>query len=298
MMVTASAPGKVILFGEHAVVYGEPSLAGAIEKRVLVSAEKTGKGLRITSDKSPDHRYVEKAVELAFDYAGKRPGLELNIRSELPPASGLGSSAAVAVATLLAVTRLLGEDLDKDELARLGHRVELEVQGAASPTDTITSTYGGIQYIQPKKKSYEALRAALPLVVGYTGIERSTAQLVKDVRALRDNHPELVDPIIRSIGRVTRAAKARIQADEDIGELMNINNGLLEALGVGNSALSRLVHAAREAGAKGAKITGAGGGGCIVAYTPSNKERVLRAIEDCGCLALEAPISQEGARLE
>ncbi len=297
IMVTASAPGKVILFGEHAVVYGEPSLAGAIDRRVTVDAEKTKGGVRISSDRSRDYRYVEKAAEVAFDYLGKSTGLKLSIRSELPPASGLGSSAAVAVATLLSVTHLLGEDLDKEKLAQLGHRVELEVQGAASPTDTLTSTYGGIQYIQPKRKC-ETLRAALPLVVGYTGIERPTMKLVRNVRELRDRHPEIVDPIIRDIGRVTRAAKERIEAGEDIGELMNINNGLLEALGVGNSALSRLVNAARDAGARGAKITGAGGGGCIVAYTPLNRGSVLRAIEGCGCLALEAPISQEGAKLE
>jgi mevalonate kinase len=296
-MVTASAPGKVILFGEHAVVYGEPSLAGAIDRRVIVEAEKIKGGVKISSDKSRDYRYVEKAVEVVFDYLGKSTGLKLNIRSELPPASGLGSSAAVAVATLMSVSNLLGEDLDKEKIAQLGHRVELEVQGAASPTDTITSTYGGVQYIQPKKKSYETLRAALPLVVGYTGIERSTMKLVKSVRVLRDKHPEIVDPIIRDIGRVTRTAKERIEAGEDIGELMNINNGLLEALGVGNSALSKLVHAARDAGAGGAKITGAGGGGCIVAYTPSNMRAVLRAIKECGCPALEAPISQEGAKL-
>jgi len=296
-MVTASAPGKVILFGEHAVVYGKPSLAGAIDRRVTVEAEKINGGIKISSNKSRDYRYVEKAVEVAFDYLGKSTGVKLNIRSELPPASGLGSSAAVVVATVMSVSHLLDEDLDKEKIAQLGHRVELEVQGAASPTDTITSTYGGVQYIQPKKKSYETLEATLPLVVGYTGIERSTMNLVRSVRELRDEHPEIVDPIIRDIGRITRRAKARIQAGEDIGELMNINNGLLEALGVGNSALSKLVHAARDAGARGAKITGAGGGGCIVAYTPSNMGDVLRAIKSCGCPALEAPISEEGVKL-
>jgi len=297
-MVTASAPGKVILFGEHAVVYGEPSLAGAIDRRVTVAAEKIKGGVKISSDKSRDHRYVERAVEVAFDYLGKSTGLKLTIRSELPPAAGLGSSAAVAVATLMSVSHLLGEDLGKEKIAQLGHRVELEVQGAASPTDTITSTYGGVQYIQPKKKSCETIRAALPLVVGYTGIERSTMELVRGVRELRYKHPEIVDPIIRDIGRITRTAKKRIQAGEDIGVLMNINNGLLEALGVGNGALSKLVHAARDAGARGAKITGAGGGGCIVAYTPSNMGDVLRAIRGCGCPALEVPISQDGVKLE
>jgi mevalonate kinase len=297
-MVAASAPGKVILFGEHAVVYGEPSLAGAISKRVRVEAARAPKGLRIYSDKSRDYRYVEKAVELVFDHIGKSSGLSLRITSELPPASGLGSSAAVSVATIAATARALGCELSKEEISQLGHRTELEVQGAASPTDTLTATLGGILYIQPRKKKYTPVKASLPLVVGYTGIERSTKQLVEQVRALRDEYPEVVLPIIKNIGQITREAKERLEGGDDIGDLMDINHGLLEALGVGNELLSRLVHAARAAGARGAKITGAGGGGCIIAYAPGKTKEVLKAIEAQGCLALEAGIESKGVRLE
>lgn len=297
-MITTSAPGKVILFGEHAVVYGEPALVCAIDKRVYVHALKVPSGLKITSGKSKDLRYVKKAVELVFEHAGKKCGLDIKIDSELPPASGLGSSAAVSVATILAVSELLGAKLSKAEIAKLGHRAELEVQGAASPTDTAISTFGGVLFIQPKKQKYQRINAALPLVVGYTGIERSTKILVQNVRSLKEKFPEIVNPMIKDIGKITREAMRRLKSNQDIGELMDINHGLLDALGVSTEKLNKLVYAARKAGARGAKLTGAGGGGCMIAYTPKNAEKVARAIEACGCTALRAPISKEGARVE
>ncbi|MFH1775015.1 MAG: mevalonate kinase [Methanobacteriota archaeon] len=296
-MVITSAPGKVILFGEHAVVYGEPALAGAIDRRVYVHATKIPSGVKIVSDKSKDFRYAKKAVELAFDYTGRKCGLDIKVDSELPPASGLGSSAAVSVATILAVSKLLGAKLSRAEIAKLGHRAELEVQGAASPTDTAISTFGGVLFIQPKKQKYQRINATLPMVVGYTGIERSTKMLVQNVKSLKEKFPEIVNPIIKDIGKITREAKRRLENNEDVGELMNINHGLLDALGVSTEKLNELVYAARNAGAKGAKLTGAGGGGCMIAYAPKNAEKVARAIEKCGCAALKTGISGEGVRV-
>lgn len=295
--VTVSAPGKVILFGEHAVVYGEPAIAGAIDRRIFVEAEKSGEGLRIHSE-TRDHRYVEASVELMFDHLGESSGLVLKIKSELPLAAGLGSSAAVSVATLKAVAEVMGAELGKKEIAGLGHKVELRVQGAASPTDTYTSTYGGIQFIQPDKQSFTPIKAELPLVIGCTGIERSTKDLVARVKRLKDTYPELVSPIIANIGRLTWQAKRCLETGEDVGDLMNINHGLLEALGVSNDALSKLVHASREAGARGAKLTGAGGGGCMIAYSPDKIREVMEAIKRSGFTALQAPIAREGVRVE
>ncbi len=297
-MTTASAPGKVILFGEHAVVYGEPAIAGAIDLRVRVKADKAP-SLEIHSQ-TEDQRYVEKAVEVVLEHLGVSRGVALEISSNLPPSSGLGSSAAVSVATIAAVADLLGYELEKKVIAGLGYQVELQVQGAASPTDTYTSTYGGVHYIMPGRKGFAPIpiEAALPLVVGYTEMERSTKELVARVRKLRDAYPGLVTPIIKNIGRLTRQAKKKLGAGEDVGELMNINHGLLEALGVSNDVLSLLVHAARKAGARGAKLTGAGGGGCMIAYAPRRNAEVIKAIRDCGYTAFRAAISAEGVRLE
>lgn len=312
-MVTVSAPGKVILFGEHAVVYGKPSLAGAIDKRTYVTLEgRNDSNISISSNMEPyrisfsiddlgsveGFPYVRKAIELAFEHIGKRSGLDIEISSETPPASGLGSSASVSIAIVLAIHETLGIEISENELAKLGHKVELEVQGAASPTDTATTTFGGVLFIEPDKERWQRIDASLPLVVGYTGIERSTKALVEGVRALRDKFPEIIDPIISNIGKITTEAKHRIENSEDIGELMNVNHGLLVALGVSNFKLDSLVYAAREAGASGAKLTGAGGGGCMIAHAPGSQVAVANAIEKCGGMAFESVTTTEGVRVE
>jgi mevalonate kinase len=302
MPVTASAPGKVILFGEHAVVYGEPAIAFAIDKRIYVTVDRRADE-RICISSAPEivdgYPYVKKAVELTFEYCSEKCGLDLKIESEFPPASGLGSSASVSVSTILATSTLLNVDIEKKDIARLGHRVEKKIQGAASITDSSVTTYGGVLFVKPKLETVEEILVdELPFVVGYTGKGGATGQLVRKVRESRDKSPEIFDPIIQTIGRITIRAKNVLEDGGDIGELMNINHGLLEALGVGTESLSRYVHSARDAGALGAKITGAGGGGCMIAFAPDNQDEVARAIEQQGGLALRVKSEEQGARIE
>jgi mevalonate kinase len=301
-MITASAPGKVILFGEHAVVYGEPALAGAINKRIFVTVEsRRDEEIIIASSHElrDGYPYVKEAVELTFKYLGERRGLDIKIDSEFPPASGLGSSAAVSVATILATSKLLGREIEKKDIARLGHKVEKKVQGAASITDASVTTFGGVLFIKPGLETVEEIVVGdIPLVVGYTGKGGSTKELVDDVRTLKEGNPDIVGPVIHTIGRITLRAKSALEEGEDIGGLMNINHGLLEALGVGTEKLSIYVHAARSSGASGAKITGAGGGGCMIAYSKENQEDAAKAIEERGGLALRVSIEKEGVRIE
>ena len=313
-MPTASAHGKVILFGEHAVVYGEPALVGAIERRVRVTARRiSGDVVRISSDKGEQTfsfqeleraegplRYVKRAVAIAFQEAEEECGLDIRITSELPAAAGLGSSAAVSVATLSAVLSLLGVEIEKERLASLGHRVELEVQGSASPTDTAAATYGGLLFVLPGKGIERLkLEQEVPIIVGNTRRQRSTKRLVDGVRRLKEAHPEVIETVIKGIGILTRQAKAYLERGQlvQLGELMNINHGLLEALGVSTLELSRLVHIARDAGAEGAKLTGAGGGGCMLALALKRYGEVLSALRR-ECEAIPANISFEGVRVE
>ena len=294
-MTTCSAPGKIYLFGEHAVVYGESALACAVDMRTHVTAKKSG-SIKITSKIGTTgldfrkHAYVSSAI--------KKLGVKdvaVNITSEIPIGSGLGSSAAVTVATLSAINEEYSLGYVKEDIARMGHEIELDVQGAASPTDTFVSTMGGIVEI-PSRKRLEPMDCGV--VIGNTNkgaTSKKTARLVKQVAVLREEYPEVINPIIKTIGSFTQKGMSLVSEKDytSLGKLMNINHGLLDALGVGTTELSALVYAARDAGAFGAKITGAGGGGCMVALTDS-PGKVASAISKAGGQAIITKFTKEG----
>lgn len=309
-MATASAPGKVILFGEHAVVYGKPAIACAINKRAYAKVKKNSSGKINIKAEVKDLRYVKKSIEVSFEQFNIGSGIDIEVSSEIPSASGLGSSAAVSVATLYAIAKEFRKSISKSGLAKLGHRVEKEVQGAASPTDTATSAFGGILLIEPSKNKIEPLDYVnLNLVIGYTGEEKSTKELVRIVKEKKERN-KVLESIIECIGGVTCEAqeliseisvasseKEKAKKYAALGELMDINHGLLESLGVGTLRLAQLVHAARINGALGAKITGAGGGGCMIALASSEKrKKISAAMEKLGFTAINAEIDREGAK--
>lgn len=248
--------------------------------------------------------YVRYAIELALEESDKRVGIDVSITSQIPVGAGLGSSAAVAVATIGAVSRLLGLELSKEEIAKLGHKVELLVQGASSGIDPTVSAVGGFLYY--KQGKFEPLPfMELPIVVGYTGSTGSTKELVAMVRKRYEEMPELVEPILEAMGKLVDKAKEIIlsKLDEEekltkLGELMNINHGLLDALGVSTKKLGELVYAARTAGAIGAKLTGAGGGGCMYALAPGRQREVATAIKIAGGIPMITRVSREGLRIE
>ncbi|MBC7120635.1 MAG: mevalonate kinase [Candidatus Methanosuratus sp.] len=330
MRVTISVPGKVSLFGEHAVVYGEPALVAAIGKRLTVSVEgRPDKLIKIAAmdlqvpgivltfnEESPEIivetdygmvvsavGYVRKAIEIVSEYLGRRGGVNVAIRSEMPVGAGLGTSAAVAVGTVAAYSILMGEELPFQEIARLAHETERRVQGLASPMDTSVATYGGILYIMPAaQQPIEKLPTVcdLPMVIGYSEREFSTSDLVKKVRALREAYPEIVSPTLQSIGKISERAKdALASGDLDtLGRLMNINHGLLDSLGVSSKSMNDMVYSARFAGAVGSKMTGAGGGGCMIALCPGREVEVSTAIRIVGGMPFRATVSDQGLRVE
>ncbi|ESS06033.1 MAG: mevalonate kinase, partial [uncultured archaeon A07HB70] len=299
-MPTSTAPGKVYLFGEHAVVYGEPAVPCAVERRAAVTVEArdddrvvveasdlTLDGFTVTFDGSTADAdpeldvptrlvqsatgYVEEAVAQARDAAdAPDAGFELSIDSEIPLGAGLGSSAAVAVAAIDAATRALGVTLPREELAERAYRTEHAVQeGGASRADTFCSAVGGA--VRVEGADCRRLDAPeLPFVVGFDGGAGDTGELVAGVRALRERHAFAADTVA-AIGDVVRDgeevladAPAGSPADEStlavLGGLMDFDHGLLSALGVSTRSLDAMVWTAREAGAHGAKLTGAGGG--------------------------------------
>lgn len=295
MTTTCSAPGKIYLFGEHAVVYGEPAIACAVELRTRVSAKKAdaitiSSGIGNTGLDFEVHPYVSLAIKKLDS-----PDVEIEITSDIPVGSGLGSSAAVTIATLAAINIEFGLGLEKKELARMGHEIEKEIQGAASPTDTFVSTFGGTVKI-PSRKRLELLGCGI--VIGNTNkgaSPKKTAKLVKQVAQLKEEYPEMINPIIKTIGSFARQGETLVSRKDytSLGKLMNVNHGLLDALGVCTLELSELVYAARNAGAYGAKLTGAGGGGCMVALTDS-PNKIASAIERAGGQAIITRFTSRG----
>ncbi|QSG02567.1 mevalonate kinase [Natranaeroarchaeum sulfidigenes] len=327
-MTTSSAPGKIYLFGEHAVVYGEPAVPCAIERRARVTVEqREDSHLRVhaddlsldgftveysgATDTAPDIDVSESLIQAAMGYvdaavrqardAADAPdaGFDITIESDIPLGAGLGSSAAVTVAGIDAATRELGVPLEPAEVADRAFQAEYEVQeGQASRADTFCSAVGGA--VRVEGEDCRAIDAPdLPIVVGFDGGAGDTGELVAGVRELRETYGFAADTVA-AIGDIVREGE-RSLADEDVerlGELMDFNHGLLEALGVSSRSLDNMVWAARDAGAYGAKLTGAGGGGCIVALDDSEEtETALRFTPGCE-ETFRAGLDREGVRLE
>ncbi|KUL02648.1 MAG: Mevalonate kinase, partial [Methanomicrobiales archaeon 53_19] len=286
-LATWSAPGKVFLFGEHAVVYGKPGIAMAIKPRVMVTVRKAKR------QKKPNSTYIAECFR-QMGVSGS-----VYVRSQLPSSSGLGSSAAVTVATLFAINDEFEIGKSADELALIAHTVEKNVQnGRASATDTYVSTVGGMVLITGNTKR-RLPPPQIQLVIGNSLTHHSTSGMVARVADLKKTRPQIADPIIEAIAAVTKCSMHHFNNPRELGNLMNMNHALLEALGVGHPQLSRLVLAARAAGALGAKMTGAGGGGCMFALcSKSAKTRVAGAIEACEARAIITGIDTQGVRKE
>ncbi|MBZ9571564.1 mevalonate kinase [Methanobrevibacter sp. TMH8] len=298
METMASAPGKTILFGEHAVVYGEPAIAGAVNKRATIKLRESPVDVSIF--KSDDLGFEAELDTIAKKYTLKKgkPGIinyileilskyhdhspiEVDLSLDIPIGSGLGSSAAVTVSTLAALFKYHGKKFDKFSLAQKAHEVEINVQGVASPLDTRVSTFGGLIYLS-RDKNIDRLNTNLKssFVIGYTSKRGNTGRMVKSVKSLKQRNPKIINSIIKTMGNITDEAKLSIVQGREyrLGELMNINQGLLDSIGVNTNELSRMVYLARKAGASGSKITGAGGGGSIIACCPRNQDKVFNAL--------------------
>ena len=277
----------MLLFGEHAVVYGKPGVAMAIKPRVFVTVRKP------RNPPHPKSPYIDECFKM-MDVRGS-----IYVRSQLQSSSGLGSSAAVTVATLSAINDEFNLGHNREYIAETAFAIEKKVQkGRASPTDTYVCANGGMVLITGNSRR-RLPPENLQIVVGNSMVPHSTAKMVEAVGTLQRKHPDIANPILDSIGALTLAALHNIGNPKELGQYMDMNHALLEALGVGHPVSSKLVLAARASGAYGAKITGAGGGGCIVALCPRRaKSRVAGAIEACDGIAIITTIDSDGARKE
>ena len=323
-MVKASAPGKCILFGEHAVVYGQPALACSINQRMVIEVEPEETfdswrldGRAFDATKNPHIEFIRKQLPPLNDHPH-----HIRIRGTIPKASGLGSSAALSVALCGAFQQIRKGSIDPLEASKFAHLAEAEAQGGrASPMDTATSSFGGfvvlsdtieehLDFIETRTMQVNGetqqwhlhtFEANIPedvaLVVGNTGTHGSTTSMVKQVAELIQTFPERRIEL-ETIGAIARRGIQSLQQGnmEAVGQAMTENHIVLRSLGVSSPELERLIRAAAPS-SLGVKLTGAGGGGCMIALT-RNPEQTVDAIEMEGGRAFISNFNCEGLRME
>lgn len=317
MRITASAPGKLMLMGEHAVVYGYPCLVTSVGLRYAAMITPSDDAMvRIETGQLDVPRvvpfaqagnappretaFVEAVIARFRDEHGLSQGFLL--QTDGPEVSyGLGSSSAVTVATAAALDALIETQLDKRALFDLTYGAVLDVQGSGSGYDVASAIYGGTIYFRKDVPEIEPISlVSLPLVIGYSGSKVGTVGLVAQVAALREAYPDLINPIFATMSDAVEQAREALTSGDwaALGRLMNINQGLTDALGVNTGRLSSLIYAARDAGALGAKLSGAGGGDCMFALTePGVNQAVRESIEDVGGQVIDLPLGVQGVHV-
>jgi mevalonate kinase len=298
-MITCSAPGKIILFGEHAVVYGRPALAVPVTEVQAAATVRAGAGpgvrveaadigLRSDLSRLPADHPVAAAVWSVFSALGvsRPPACKVSIHSTIPIASGLGSGAAVSVAVIRALSAYLGHPLPDERVSDLAYEVEKLHHGTPSGIDNTVITYARPVYFV-KGGPMETLSVGAPftLVIGDTGVAAPTRESVGDVRKLWQASKEKCEKVFDEIGAIANLARGKIVGGEwrALGGLMNRNHALLQQLTVSSPELDRLVEAANDAGALGAKLSGGGRGGNMIALIEKeNAPAVAEALKSAG----------------
>ena len=289
MQHVGRACGKVILLGEHAVVYGVPAIAAGIDRGARATAVRIASGpsslfvrgweIRVTED-APNHD-LARALAAVLDVARQDdPNAHFAIEAEadLPPGGGLGCSAAIGVA----VARALDPDATDAKIAECAMAWERVFHGNPSGIDAAVAASGGCMFFE-KSSALEPVRVrgALTLCVGGTGIASSTKSMVQAVARLRERRPEVVEKAFEGIRTLVVNARLAIEAGDRfaLGRLMDLNQMLLSGLFVSSQEIERMCDLARKAGAMGAKLTGAGGGGSVIALVPNGAvaEKVIEA---------------------
>ena len=295
MKSIASAPGKVILFGEHFVVYGVKAILCSINKRVTVTAEKTSERkisinskigkLELEPDKpiseinsplKPFYYLANKSIE------NKDSGIRIQIDSEIPLGAGLGSSSACCVAGAAAIFKLFG-DISKEEILKLAIEAERTIFENTSGADCTVCTYGGIMEYD-KNKGFKKIqyKPNFQLVIINSNIEHSTQSMVSKVKEFENKNTEefsrlsdLESKLVEDVLKLVKENKI-----QEIGQKMNQNQKYLENIGISNKELTKMIRIGQES-SFGAKITGSGGGGCIFALTnESNLQNILKKFKD------------------
>lgn len=322
----ASAPAKVILFGEHFVVYGSPAILAAINKRISVDARtiihdenkiviRSDIGVAGEYHNNGEFNALEggskaKAVldplysairqVLLMRNKKKNTGIEVVISSRVPPGIGLGSSAASCVATVAAVDSLFQKNSSRQKVCELAIESERLIHKRSSGADCYVSTFGGLMQYYGKSKSFKNIetKGSLSLVVASTGIKHSTSDLVAGVKRFKDTNRILFESLSKQASGICLQACTAIESGkcDKIGELMNENQIILEQIGISHHKVRDIIDICSKAGAIGAKITGAGGGGAVIALAASKQEstKIASHVKAAGYQSFEVEIDYNG----
>jgi mevalonate kinase len=293
------ACGKAILFGEHAVVYGVPAIAVGIDRGAWADATVTGEGasglhvrswnLRVSEETAdaPVARAFRDLVRVTREAGGLAEGaVHVEADADLPPGGGLGCSAALGVA----VARALDPAAAPATVAARVNAWERVFHGKPSGIDAAVAALGGCVLFErtAAQTTIERVHAPRPLhfCIGNSGTASSTKSMVESVARFRERRPDIAKKCFDAIGTLVRNARLAIEAGDvrAVGQLLDLNQHLLAGLFLSTPELEQLCGSARAAGALGAKLTGAGGGGCVVALVdgPERANAVLAAWEKDG----------------
>lgn len=312
--VTAPAPaedkdvsfgyGKIILTGEHSVVHGTHAVAAPITLKMKAKVWDHDKGVRLliprwgveqTIEFGADHKYsIYRSLEMILDHLDLRDkGMNIEVFPEVPRAMGMGGSAALAVAIIRALNKHFELGLGDDDVRRLSFESEDIVHGGASGIDNTVSTYGNLIAFQkgtPPDMQTITLKESIPIVIGLSGVESMTSKMVKQVREQAEKYPKWYKQIFKQMDELAIASKEAIESRDldELGMIMNMNHGFLNILGVSCPEVEELVEIARQNGALGAKLTGGGGGGAMIALCDSEKtqRKIQKEMHQAGYDAL------------
>lgn len=288
-MGRGSGFGKTILFNEHFVVYGIPGIVSAIDSVADAEVKKTGTGITVEDTRKGAKGYAEKkrmqqieSIERmlkALKIDSKQVSLRIWLGGNLPGFSGIGASAASSVAIARAIAEEFELDLSDDMINNVAYEAEKAYAGTPSGIDNTAATFGGLIWFKrnlsggPNTINRLNIEEPMEIVIGNTGIVANTKAMVAGVAERKKKYPKKYNALFKQAEKLALTANKTLQRFDlkKIGELMNENHRLLQEIEVSCKELDYLVNLSLEQGAFGAKLTGGGGGGCMLALTPGKE---------------------------